>query len=296
MNIIQLTPNEAAFPLLLKSIAQVPEQLYALGNIALLNQPSVAVVGSRNMTNYGQTSCEQLVSGLVPAGLVIVSGLATGIDAIAHRTALDSGGYTIAVLANGLASRYIFPSEHQQLAKRIIDNNGLLISEYPPNTVARRYYFPARNRIIAGISLGTLVIEARLKSGALGTARYALEMNREVFAVPGSVFSTRSAGTHQLIKQGAKLVEQAPDILEELNLATLNSGTLPFALPTTLSSNQQRIIHELEATPLSAEQLADILPFSAEQVAENLTDLEIQGIVRRNMDYTYEISYCRKPN
>lgn len=288
--ITKVTLSDAAYPAKLRDLPQPPAELYLAGNVELLTAPSLAIVGSRNLTNYGKSACQHLVNHLVPAGLVIVSGLASGIDGVAHRTTLEHNGYTIAVLANGLLPHSIFPSEHQQLAKRIVEQGGLLVSEYPPNEVARRYYFPARNRIIAGLTLGTVVIEARLKSGALVTAKHALDMNREVFAVPGSIFSSRSVGTNKLIQQGAKLIQTPQDILDELPLQHSPQGTLPFTPPIQLGPIQQAIIIALESDSFGIELLMKQLDISAAQLAEHLTALEIQGIVRRNMDYTYSIS------
>ncbi len=291
-SISKIIPSDKLFSPLLHELSQPVRELYVAGNPTLLTASSLAVVGSRNLTNYGQAVCKHLVTDLVKTGLVIVSGLASGIDAVAHRTALEHKGATIAVLANGLLPNNIFPSEHQQLAKNIVDHGGLLVSEYPPNTVARRYHFPARNRIIAGLTIGTLVIEARIKSGALVTAKQALDLNREIFAVPGSIFSSRSAGTHQLLQHGAKLVTSATDILDELHMhqpITTTALTLPLTLQ--LSPTEQHIIDALEGEILTAELLSQRLQLSANQLAQHLTALEIQGIVRRNIDYTYEISH-----
>lgn len=288
--ITKITPADATYPASLRALPQPPTTLYLAGNVELLSKPSLAVVGSRNMTNYGKLACEQISTHLVQSGFVLVSGLASGIDAVAHRTTLDYNGYTIAVLANGLLPQYIFPSDHQRLAQRIVAEHGLLVSEYPPAEVARRYYFPARNRIIAGLTLGTVVVEARLKSGALVTAKQALEMNREVFAVPGSIFSSRSVGTNHLIQQGAKLIQQPQDILDELALSYNAPAVLPLRSSVTLTGTDQAITALLESEMLTAEILTARLRISAETVAQHLTGLEIQGIVRRNMDYTYSLS------
>lgn len=288
--ITELSLSHPHYPPLLKHLAQVPEPLYYVGDVNVLTTPSVAIVGSRSMTRYGQQVCEQLVRDLVQHGLTIVSGLATGIDAIAHRTALQTGGKTIAVVANGLDLNDLFPAEHQKLAQQIVNQGGTLVSEYPPGTVARRYYFPARNRIIAALTLGTVVIEARQKSGALITAARALELNREVFAVPGSIFSSRSTGTNGLLKQGAKLIEQVEDIVTELNLTSLIQPNQKNTVHYTLSDTEQKIVDYLAAGAGTAELIIQNTAFSADEIALYLTELEIKGIVRRNLDYSYSLN------
>lgn len=281
----------------LQSIAQPPQQLYCTGAVELLEQPSIAVVGSRALTSYGERACQWLVPDLVKAGLVIISGLATGIDAMAHRSALACGGKTIAVLGTGLDHRVLFPAAHASLAADIVASGGLLVTEYEALVSAQRWHFPARNRIIAGLSLGVVVIEASLKSGALLTANFALEANREVFAVPGSIFSTRSAGTNKLIKQGAALVTSAADIFTELLGVLPTPLTLPFhettyTQPVVSEPTQRKIITSLAEQPNTAETLAQALHLSAVEIMVHLTELEIGGIVRKNREQTYEISHC----
>lgn len=291
-SITQLSVKE--YSELLQQIPQPPRQLYARGNISLIHSAAIAVVGSRAMTPYGKQVCELLVPKLVQAGYTIVSGLATGIDAMAHQLALDYGGTTIAVLAHGLNPRSTFPTEHQAMAERIVQANGLLVSEYDYNVRALRHHFPARNRIIAGLTLGTVVVEARLKSGAMITAKYALHMNREVFAVPGPITSSRSHGVHALIAQGATLVQSANDILAELPDNPIPIGTNGYTDSGTtqeFTTTERCIIDQLQHGCYSAEQLSHSINVSVGELAVYLTDLEISGIIRRNLDYTYEISY-----
>lgn len=284
------------YPECLRQIALVPTQLYYEGNVALLGQPAVAVVGSRASTTYGERACTQLATGLVRAGIVIVSGLAIGIDTVAHRAALGAYGQTIAVLGNGLDSAVFFPKTNRKLARQIVAQGGLLLTEYPADTPARAGQFPARNRIIAGLSLGTLVVEAAQKSGALITAHLALDCNREVFAVPGSIFSSRSLGTNRLLQQGALPVCAVNDILRTLDMAPLDAVGNPTA--TAVRHNhkfnpiQRALLQELQNENLSAEQLVQRTAFSALDIMTNLTELEIPGIVRKNRDQNYETSYC----
>ncbi|MFH1412752.1 MAG: DNA-processing protein DprA [bacterium] len=214
--------NDSNYPALLKQIHDPPHILYCRGILnPQLTKFTLAVVGSRKHSPYGHQVIRKLVSELSKLGITIVSGLAFGLDALAHQTALDYHGKTIAVLGSGLDDYNIYPSENLQLAHQIIANNGCLISEYAPGTGAQKYHFPMRNRIISGMSLGTLVIEAAERSGSLITARYALEQNREVMAIPGRIDSSTSKGTNNLIKMGARPVTSIDDILETLNL-TIN--------------------------------------------------------------------------
>lgn len=209
-----LKPGDSDYPWLLGQIYDPPQLLYCLGNKSLLGKKLIAVVGSRKMTPYGKWASEKLTKELVEKGFVIVSGLARGVDTSAHRAALRAKGLTIAVLGSGFD--HIYPGENKRLAQEIVEKGGLLISEYPPEQRVLSANFPKRNRIISGLSLGVLVIEATLKSGSLITARLSLEQGREVFAIPGPINSAQSEGTAMLIQQGAKLVFRLEDILEEI--------------------------------------------------------------------------------
>ena len=210
-----LTFHDKKYPYRLKEIYDYPPVLYVKGTFQPSDTMSLAVVGTRKPTIYGQQVTEELVSELVNNQITIFSGLARGIDTVSHSTSLKNNGRTFAVLGSGI--NVIYPAENAKLAAKITDN-GALISEYPVDARPRAENFPRRNRILSGITLGTLVTEAGRGSGALITANYALEQNREVFAVPGNIFSSQSMGTNLLIKQGAKLVQQADDVLEELNV------------------------------------------------------------------------------
>ncbi|KAF0820357.1 nucleotide-binding protein Smf [Bacillus sp. ZZV12-4809] len=208
-----ITIFDEEYPILLKETYQPPWVLYARGDTSLLNsRVHLAVVGSRQATEYGEKAIQSIFPKLIEQGIIIVSGLAAGIDAIAHKEAIKNKGKTIGVIAGGLF--HIYPQANQKLAYEMMKNH-LVISEYPPDTRPSRWQFPMRNRIISGICRGTLIIQAKSKSGSLITANYAVQEGREVFAVPGNIFSPFSVGTNELIQQGAKLVKSAEEILEE---------------------------------------------------------------------------------
>jgi DNA processing protein len=209
-----ITFFDEVYPDLLKETYQPPWVLYAKGDISLLGKETkLAVVGSRQATEYGKRAIDRLFPPLIEKDIIIVSGLALGVDTLAHEAAIRLGGKTIAVIAGGMY--HIYPQTNQKLALRIMKNH-LMISEYPPNTPPSRWQFPMRNRIISGISKGTFIIEAKRKSGSLITANFAVHEGREVFALPGNIFSQHSSGTNDLIQQGAKLVRSHEDILNEL--------------------------------------------------------------------------------
>lgn len=212
-----LTQDQTQYPAILKQIADPPIVLFAKGALPRLEQPALAIVGARHATADGLEHASDFASALARQGWCVISGLAQGIDAAAHRGALQAGltgGGTIAVLGTG--ADVVYPRNHAELVRRILAEGGLIISEFPLGTPARPHHFPRRNRIVAGLSHGVLVVEAALKSGSLLTARLAIEMDREVFAIPGSIHSPLSRGPHALIQQGAKLVENVTDILNEL--------------------------------------------------------------------------------
>lgn len=223
-----LTQDQTQYPAILKQIADPPIVLFAKGALPRLEQPALAIVGARHATADGLEHASDFASALARQGWCVISGLAQGIDAAAHRGALQAGltgGGTIAVLGTG--ADVVYPRNHAELVRRILAEGGLIISEFPLGTPARPHHFPRRNRIVAGLSHGVLVVEAALKSGSLLTARLAIEMDREVFAIPGSIHSPLSRGPHALIQQGAKLVENVTDILNELE-----AYCVPQSFPT----------------------------------------------------------------
>ncbi|MFT5126452.1 MAG: DNA processing protein [Rhodothermales bacterium] len=277
------------YPERLREIYDPPLCLYVRGNPAVLGElanRSLAVVGSRRMTRYGQEMTERLTMAASRAGWIIVSGLAHGVDTIAHSTTLKYDGTTVAVLGSGLAC--IYPEQNIGLA-RAISEKGAVISELPMNTSPDRRWFPMRNRIIAGMSQGTLVVEAGIKSGSLITAQQALDNGRPVFAVPGQVSSPNARGCHSLIKQGAKLVESLEDISQEFEFLPELLGELPGLRPAPapkvrpnfpeLTPNEAAIAKQLLAGEASAEQLADGAQLAIHEALASLLTLEIKQII-----------------
>jgi DNA processing protein len=262
------------YPLLLKEIADPPLALHFRGDRTLLARTSIAMVGSRRASPYGVNVAAQLARQLVSAGVVIVSGLARGIDAAAHTAALDGGGTTIAVLGTGID--VVYPRSNLRLYRRIAEH-GLILSELAPGAPPKPEHFPIRNRLISGISNGTVVVEATRRSGSLITARMAAEQNREVFAVPGSIFSAGSEGTHRLIQYGAKLVHDANDVLEELP-GYLRAALTAEAEPESPLREVLAALTRDEASHVDA--LAQQLGQTTGAVAESLLQLELGGWIR----------------
>lgn len=271
-NIQHISFKSNAFPHLLRDIASPPKGLYVRGNIPDL--PMIAIVGSRNITEYGKHMAYRLSYDLAKAGMCIVSGLAYGVDSVAHRAALDARGYTIAVLGNAIDN--IYPITNRLLAEKIMEN-GAVISEYAPGVNTQRFNFPARNRIIAGLSLATIVPEANAKSGSLITANFALQANRLVMAVPGNTTSLRSAGPNNLIKHGAQLVTDATDVLATLGLHSNNVKTKPVKAD---SKQEAQILSFLTEQSLSTQQLIEKTQIEAAQLASILSLMEITGKIR----------------
>jgi len=277
-----LTFDQANYPPLLKEIYDPPLVLFTKGNQNLLTKQQLAIVGSRAATFSALDFTKNIASKLVQQQIVITSGLALGIDAAAHSGALAVTASTIAVVATGLD--IVYPSRHRQLAKDILANDGLIVSEFIPGTVAKAGHFPRRNRLISGLSIGVLVVEAEIKSGSLITARCALEQNREVFAVPGSVNNPQSKGCHWLIKQGAKLIEGSADIIDELDLCT-SSGLIDESndKKSQKTCQQDLFIDSLLASVDYEATAVDIVvsrcKLPIEEVLTRLTILELKGLV-----------------
>jgi DNA processing protein len=276
-----LTLHDATYPPLLRDIHDAPPLLFLRGNPEVLVSPQLAMVGSRNPTRTGQETARDFASTLSKVGMVITSGLAQGIDAVSHQGALEGGGQTIAVTGTGLDR--VYPASNRELAHAIVDGGGALVSEFPPGTLPQASNFPRRNRIISGLSLGTLVVEAALRSGSLITARLASEQGREVFAIPGSIHNPLARGCHQLIRQGAKLVESAGDILEELApqlhavLATEQAPAAEYVELLDQASQSLLACIGDEATPV--DRLVERSGLTAESVSSMLLILELQGFV-----------------
>ena len=267
------------YPAALAAIANPPPVLFVTGRMALLDMPQLAVVGSRRASTAGRQIAQFLAGDLARAGLVITSGMASGIDAAAHQGVLEAGGDTIAVLGNGID--VIYPPAHRSLAAQVAAT-GALVSEFPLGTRPARHSFPRRNRVISGLALGTLVVEAALGSGSLITAREALEQGREVFAVPGSILNPLASGPHWLLRQGAKLVESAADVLEEFP-ALAPKEKIKNKLKTEaydISPKARRVLDACGFEPTSFDALVSHSGLTPPEVSSILTALDIQGLVR----------------
>lgn len=273
MNIQQVHIKSNSFPSLLRNISTPPKLINIVGTIPEL--PMIAIVGSRKPTNYGRAITYRISYDLARAGFCIVSGLALGIDTIAHQAALEAGGKTIAVMGCGLSQ--IYPISNRNLALAIIQKNGAIISEFDHTMPALKQNFPARNRIIAGLSLATIVTEADAKSGSLITANNALNENRLVMAVPGNTTSLRSAGPNNLIKNGAKLITDACDVLAELGLESKTITTKPIKAD---SKEEALIIEVLTTNACNTQQLIKQTKLEAAQLASILSLMEITGKIR----------------
>jgi DNA processing protein len=272
-----------SYPRLLAEIPDPPAVLFVRGSFLAQDALSIAIVGTRHATTYGLQQAERLASSLSRAGLTIVSGLARGIDACAHRAALAAGGRTIAVLANGLLD--VYPPEHKELADEV-GGQGALISEGPTFCKPLRGTFPRRNRLITGTSLGVIVVEAAERSGALISARHAGEQGRDVFAVPGRVDSRASRGCHQLIRDGAKLVETADDVLEELGPlfeATSDATGRTVRRPAELQLNDQerQVLAAVNSTPTTLDEVAASCGLPVHRVLSTVSVLEMKHLLRR---------------
>ena len=276
-DVIVLTLMDANYPRLLREAPAPPPVLFTRGAFSDLDQQAVAVVGTRRMTPYGREMTSRIAGDLARAGVTIVSGLALGVDGIAHRAALDAGGRTIAVLGGGI--NRIYPSEHRQLATSV-SQSGVLLSEYSPDAKADAPHFPARNRIISGLSLAVVVTEAPDKSGALITVDFAADQGRDVFAVPGNANSASSVGCNRLIRDGARIVRSADDILEDLRLGT--APPPPVQQILILDERDRRLVAVMTSDPQHIDDIAAQANLSVTQVSVQLMTLELQGVVRNS--------------
>lgn len=272
----KITIKDSDYPKILKEIHDPPKTLYLRGGFKDEDKIAVGVVGTRNYTSYGKRVTENIAGDLAEAGVTIVSGLAKGIDTFAHKAALERGGRTIAVLGSAADSKSLYPSCNRGLANKVAQN-GAVISEYPSGTKSEKWFFPQRNRIISGLSLGVLVVEAPGKSGALITAACALDQNREVFAIPGSIYSENSIGTNRLIKMGAKLVTCANDILEELNLPVVEEKRKTFKPET---KEEKVLLGVLTKKPIHIDEIVKQGKLNSGMVSSTLTMLELKGTVK----------------
>lgn len=276
-DIKHLSPTE--FPPLLQEIPDPPQKLYLRGTLPSREYKWLAVVGSRAISTYGTQVVRHLLEGLRGYPVVIVSGLAYGVDALAHKTALASGLTTVGVPGSGLAWNVLYPRANVSLARDIVSSGGALLSEFEPDQKAADYTFPKRNRIMAGLCHATLVIEAQEKSGSLITARLTTEYNRELLVVPGSIFSDTSRGTHQFLKLGATPVTEPNDIVRALSLSPVEQHTLSRS---DISTEEQRVI-SLLSSPCPREQLLEALEIPVSDAYILLSMMEIKGLIREEL-------------
>lgn len=276
-----VTMDEPGYPLLLKNIKDAPPLLYYRGDLAIANQPGLAVVGSRKHSRYAKQAIDLLLPDLVRAGLIINSGLALGIDGLAHRAAIDNGGQTIAVLGTGLDQATLYPQQHLGLADNILETGGLIMTEFAPLVPGYPSNFPRRNRIVSGLSLGVLVIEAAIKSGSLTTAKLGLEQGREVMAVPGPINSKNSEGTNYLIKNGARPITEMLDVLEALKI------DCPDKQEVDLTDEELAIKNCLANGPKAIDELKVLLNLDICVITTVLTMLELKNVIGNSSGMYY---------
>ncbi len=272
-----LTMDDDKYPENLKEVPDAPLVLYVRGKLKTRDVNSVAIVGSRKMTSYGREVTQKLASELAGLGITIVSGLAFGVDLTAHKSALDAQGRCIAVLAGGVD--IITPRSNEWLGLKIIKSKGAIISEYAPGVIPQKYFFPYRNRIISGLSKAIVVVEGMIKSGTIHTANHAASQGRQVFAVPGQITSPMSGAPHYLIKNGAKMVTQVKDILEELDLQLqVDTEAVSKVMPS--DANEGKLLEFLANEPLHIDELARISTLAIHDVSARLTVMELKGMVK----------------
>ena len=278
------------YPGLLRQIPDAPPVLFVRGTLTPADEWSVALVGTRKATVYGREVTHRLATDLVQNRVTLVSGLARGIDSIAHKAALEAGGRTLAVLGCGVD--YIYPAEHRKLAEAIVEN-GALVSDYPLGTRPEAANFPARNRIISGLSLGVVVVEAGIKSGALITADFALDHGRDVFAVPGSILSPASAGCNRLLHDGASIVTEVGDILEPLHLDQVSEKQLAREI-LPANATEAAILERLTAEPRHLDELSREIELPVETISSTLVMMELKGMTRQVAPLQYVVA--REPD
>lgn len=274
-----VTDEDADYPYALKHIYNPPWILYYRGILPEKEELCIGIVGTRKMTAYARTVTPRIVSELARNDITTVSGLAFGVDALVHTHTLSAEGRTIAVLASGIDRQSIYPSANRELAERIIEQGGMLCSEYPPGTIPQTYFFPLRNRIISGLSRGVLVIEAGETSGALITAKYALEQNRDVFALPGPVTSFMSVGPNELLKKGAYPVTCAQDILDAFSLSTIHKKTAPKK-QERLDGIESQIVQVLSGNPMHIDEICRLCNLDTSSLSGTLLIMEMKKIVK----------------
>jgi DNA processing protein len=270
------------FPKRLMEIPDPPKKLFVIGELPAESNKYLCVVGSRKFSDYGKQAVQKLISGLRGYPIVIVSGLALGIDSISHRAALDAGLTTIAVPGSGLDPKVLYPASHRELGEKIVAAGGCLLSEFEPDFRATAWSFPQRNRIMAGLSDAVLIVEAELKSGTLITSKFATEYNRDVLTIPGSIFSRTSAGPHMLLRLGATPITSAADILESLGFQ-LETCNLKLATSYTDCSPDELKVIKLLAEPSARDELIQHLGLSTSQANILLSMMEIKGLIKESM-------------
>lgn len=271
-------PGHPAYPRFLAEISGRPSVLYMRGEFSPADETAVAIVGTRRSTPYGRQATERIAAELARAGVTVISGLARGVDAVAHRAALEAGGRSIAVLGSG--PDVIYPGEHRKLADQVVAA-GAIVSELPPGAKPDAQNFPARNRIISGMSLGVVIIEAARRSGALITASFAADQGREVFVIPGSVFAQTSEGTNALLRDGARLVRDGADVLEDLSLGA-RSGRAALQSQMPLTDDESQMYAALSDEAQHIDELAQVTGLAAHQVGGLLLTMELKGLVRNH--------------
>lgn len=273
-----ISQHDTIYPRALREIYPAPAFLYYRGQLKILNKICLAIVGARKYSEYGQRVTEKIIADIAPHNLTIVSGLALGIDGLAHEATLKHNGLAAAVLGSGLNWPNIYPVTNQQLAEKIISSGGLLLSEYPPDTPGFKSNFPQRNRIIAGLSQATLIIEAKASSGSLITAKYALDYNRDVWAIPGNIDRLNSEGTNNLIKLGAKLITSGQDIIEELKLPELPQ--CPPSQKLVLTELEKNVLTLIDREAVHIDKIAQLSKLKINALSELITILEIKGLIK----------------
>ena len=282
-----ITITSEQYPFLLSEISSPPAVLYWMGNWEALSHPTIAIVGTRNPTIYGIQVARDLAGELAKENICIVSGMALGIDGVVHKSALENNGKTVAVLGSGIDT--LHPRTHERLAKEIIESGGIILSEFPLGTAPLKYNFPIRNRIISGLSTGCVVVEAGQKSGALITARFALEQNREVFAVPGTIYQKNSLGPNNLIKMGARVVTGVNDILDTLNISTKVAEKEEPIIEAD-NPEEAKIIEVISMEPTHIDEIVENSGLSATVTNSTLTMMEMKGKVRNIGGMNYILS------
>ncbi len=276
------------YPALLDEIEDPPYLLYYAGSLQCLKQPCVAIVGTRTPSDYGRHMAYQLAKDLAAAGVTIISGLARGIDSAAHQGALDAGGCTVGIMGSGINKPY--PSEHTPMLRRIASQNGAVISEYPLDAPPMPFHFPYRNRIISGCSVASIFVEGRIKSGGMHTVSSALDQGREVFAVPGQTGYIGAEGPLAIMREGARVITCAEDVLEDLSLISIKARKKPRQTPLLSLTHEQRlIVKALRVQPMTIDDLSQKTGLKADQLITELSIMEIDGLIIREAGSSYAL-------